>query len=76
MISGHLLQCEQLILNRLLRLRRVAPLAGPGGPGDKVWLWPRCWPDGSDCNQGRIGNDDFTRPLAFLAWGNAPVLDC
>ena len=25
---------------RLLRLRRVAPAAGPGGPGDKVWLWP------------------------------------
>ena len=25
---------------RLLRLRRVAPLGGPGGPGDRVWLWP------------------------------------
>lgn len=39
---------------RLLRLRRVAPLGGPGGPGDRVWLWPLltlvallvglCWP--------------------------------
>lgn len=25
---------------RLLRLCRVVPLAGPGGPGDKVWLLP------------------------------------
>lgn len=25
---------------RLLRLRRVVPLAGPGRPDDKVWLWP------------------------------------
>ncbi|PDV98262.1 nitroreductase family deazaflavin-dependent oxidoreductase [Candidatus Chloroploca asiatica] len=25
---------------RLLRLRRVAPLAGSGGPGDVIWLWP------------------------------------
>lgn len=26
--------------NRLLRLRCPAPLGGPGGPGDRVWLWP------------------------------------
>jgi hypothetical protein len=25
---------------RLLHLCRVVPLIGPGGPGDKVWLWP------------------------------------
>lgn len=25
---------------RLLRIRRVAPCAGPGGPGDLIWLWP------------------------------------
>jgi hypothetical protein len=25
---------------RLLRIRRVAPLAGPHGPGDRVWVWP------------------------------------
>lgn len=25
---------------RVLRLRRVAPLTGPGGPGDLVWVWP------------------------------------
>ena len=24
----------------LLRLRRVAPLNGPDGPGDRGWLWP------------------------------------
>ena len=40
MVSGHLLQCERLILNRLLHLRRVAPLFRPGGPADKFWLWP------------------------------------
>lgn len=25
---------------RLLCLHRVSPLAGAGGPGDKLWLWP------------------------------------
>lgn len=24
----------------LLHLRRVAPLTGPGGPGDLAWVWP------------------------------------
>jgi deazaflavin-dependent oxidoreductase (nitroreductase family) len=32
---------EQLLQTyRLVRLRRVAPLTGPGGPGDLAWLWP------------------------------------
>ncbi|MGD2059020.1 MAG: nitroreductase family deazaflavin-dependent oxidoreductase [Anaerolineales bacterium] len=25
---------------RLVRIRKVAPLTGPGGPGDLVWVWP------------------------------------
>lgn len=25
---------------RLLHLRRIHPLAGSGGPGDKLWVWP------------------------------------
>ncbi|MBK8021281.1 MAG: nitroreductase family deazaflavin-dependent oxidoreductase [Chloroflexi bacterium] len=25
---------------RLLHIRRTAPCAGPGGPGDLVWVWP------------------------------------
>lgn len=25
---------------RLIRIRRTAQLAGPGGPGDLVWVWP------------------------------------
>ena len=25
---------------RLIRIRRTAPLTGPGGPGDLAWVWP------------------------------------
>lgn len=25
---------------RLMRIRRTAPLTGPGGPGDLAWVWP------------------------------------
>ena len=26
---------------RLIHIQRTAPLTGPGGPGDLVWVWPR-----------------------------------
>jgi deazaflavin-dependent oxidoreductase (nitroreductase family) len=25
---------------RLVRIRKVAPITGPGGPGDLAWVWP------------------------------------
>ena len=25
---------------RLVRIQRIAPVTGPGGPGDLAWLWP------------------------------------
>jgi len=25
---------------RLVRIRRISPLTGPGGPGDLAWVWP------------------------------------
>jgi deazaflavin-dependent oxidoreductase (nitroreductase family) len=25
---------------RLVRIRKIAPLTGPGGPGDLAWVWP------------------------------------
>lgn len=47
---------------RLLRIRRVAPLTGPGGPGDRIWVWPlltvvafnvgRRWPRSSSHPKG------------------------
>jgi deazaflavin-dependent oxidoreductase (nitroreductase family) len=34
-------QVEELLETyRLVRIRRAAPVTGPGGPGDLAWVWP------------------------------------
>ncbi|MDF1500594.1 MAG: nitroreductase family deazaflavin-dependent oxidoreductase [Anaerolineales bacterium] len=34
-------QVEDLLeLYRLVRIRKLSPLTGPGGPGDLAWVWP------------------------------------